>query len=80
MTQSSASPAVEYIPMPGGRLGQLPSPERTRQFRAIGVLYVKDLGATVEFRVLYEKQIPQEVKDIVSGLFGIGAIEWSNLA
>jgi hypothetical protein len=61
----------------GGRSGQMRRAEIPQEWRGIGVLYAKDAGETVEFRVLYESHIPQEIKDFVAQLFGCGAIEWN---
>lgn len=55
----------------------MPRVEAEPGFKGIGILYAKDCGATVEFRLVYEKHIPQEIKDIVAELFGVGAIEWN---
>lgn len=30
----------------------------------------------VEFRLLYQSEIPQEVKDKIAERFGVGALEW----
>ena len=75
-----ATAAVETItpPVPGGKgRGQFQSPDFTPQYHGVGVLYAKDLGDTVEFKVLYLKGTPAEIKDIIVELFGVGALELS---
>jgi hypothetical protein len=63
-------------PVTGGKLGSTESAPSKPEFRGIGVLYAKDNGETVEFRVVYLAGLPQDIKDIVAELFGAGALEW----
>jgi hypothetical protein len=76
--QSSASVKVPLLsPTTGGRTGRTePAPFQV-DFRGIGVIYMRDAGESIEFRILYLAGLPQETKDVIAALFGVGAHEWS---
>jgi hypothetical protein len=76
---SSAVLAAEYIPMPGGLSAQRKSEDAPRKWKGIGIMYVHETkGAidVIEFRVLYESQVSEEVKAAIAERFGAGALEW----
>ena len=64
------------MPVPGGGVDSAAKPRPAPQYKAIGILYVKAGKEDVDFRVIYEGHISQDVKALVAELFGVGAMEW----
>lgn len=69
MTPAKESPEAAESPQP-----RLPKPDT--KWKGIGVLYARMSEGTVEFRVLYESQAPDDIKTDVAERFGAGAFEW----
>ena len=72
-------PAKEIIPVQdqaGGSEKNLVRPRPEPQYKAIGILYVKATADILDFRIIYEGHISDEVQSTVAELFGVGAVRW----
>jgi hypothetical protein len=67
----------DAIPEPGGG-GRIviAKPPPAPHYVPIGILYVKSEKDKIDFRLIYEGHIPQDVKELVAELFGVGSMEW----
>lgn len=68
--------AEALTPKHGGKEETQRRFEPGKEWRGIGVVYVRTKDGVIEISILYESHVPQAVKEELASRFGVGVYEW----